>query len=158
APSYDDRRFVFTGDTSKVSGNIKAIPDIPTTGMANASAELKVLPRGATLPETPSGMTQAGRGRWNGHGHGLLLQGDIPNAQGAFLKVTKMDPRYADGWVNVARARIQQGNMEDAEPMLRKALEIDPHLAKTHFFLGTALKSLGRYDESITHLREAASQ
>src|SRR5262249_56271786 len=85
-------------------------------------------------------------------------EGDMTNGEGAFLKVRKMDPRYADGWVNVARARVQQGNMEDAEPMLRKALEIDPHLAKTHFFLGTALKSLGRYDESITHLREAASQ
>jgi len=42
--------------------------------------------------------------------------------------------------------------------MLRKALEIDGKLAKTHFFLGTALKSLGRYDEALTHLRTAAAQ
>ena len=42
--------------------------------------------------------------------------------------------------------------------MLRKALEVDPRLAKTHFFLGTALKSLGRYDEALTHLRVAAAQ
>ena len=67
-----------------------------------------------------------------------------------------MDPAYADGWVNVARARIQEGNMAAAEEMLRKALEVDPKLAKTHFFLGTALKSLGRYDEALGHLREAA--
>ena len=32
--------------------------------------------------------------------------------------------------------------MAGAEEMLRKALAIDPELAKTHFFLGTALKSL----------------
>src|SRR5262249_27464742 len=52
----------------------------------------------------------------------------------------------------------QEGNMSAAESMLRKALTIDPKLAKTHFFLGTALKSLGRYDEALTHLRAAADQ
>ena len=68
-----------------------------------------------------------------------------------------MEPGYADGWVNVARARIQEGNMAAAEDVLRKALTIDPRLAKTHFFLGTALKSLGRYDEALDHLRLAAA-
>src|SRR5258708_25667602 len=68
-----------------------------------------------------------------------------------------MDPAYADGWVNVARARIQEGNMAEAEPVLRAALQRDPQLAKTHFFLGTALKSLGRYDEAIEHLRQASA-
>ena len=48
--------------------------------------------------------------------------------------------------------------MTAAEDVLRKALEIDPVLAKTHFFLGTALKSLGRYDDALGHLREAARQ
>ena len=47
-----------------------------------------------------------------------------------------MEPGYADGWVNVGRARIQEGNMDGAEAILRKALELDPKLAKTHFFLG----------------------
>jgi tetratricopeptide (TPR) repeat protein len=72
--------------------------------------------------------------------------------------VTEMEPGYADGWVNVARARIQEGNMSGAEEMLRRALTIDANLAKTHFFLGTALKSLGRYDEALTHLRAAADK
>jgi tetratricopeptide (TPR) repeat protein len=69
-----------------------------------------------------------------------------------------MEPGYADGWVNVARARIQEGNMAGAEAMLQRALQIDPELAKTHFFLGTALKSLGRYDEAIEHLRKASQK
>jgi len=41
---------------------------------------------------------------------------------------------------------------------LKKALEVDPKLAKTHFFLGTALKALGRYDEALEHTRIAQSQ
>jgi hypothetical protein len=158
APSYDDGRWLFTGDTSTVSGGIKAIPDIPTTVMAEAKAELTVVPRGASLPDTKPLMTPAVRERWNDYGIGLLLQGDITNAESAFLKVTQMEPGYADGWVNVARTRIQQGNMSDAESMLRKALEIEPELAKTHFFLGTALKALGRYDEAIEHLKKASSK
>ncbi len=45
--------------------------------------------------------------------------------------------------------------MAGAEEMLRRALALDPELAKTHFFLGTVLKSLGRYDEALSHLRTA---
>ena len=48
--------------------------------------------------------------------------------------------------------------MDGAEQMLRKALEIDPGLAKTHFFLATALKARGQYDESLEHLRAAAAR
>ena len=119
-PSYDDGKWVFAGDTSKVSGQVKAIPDIPTTVMAQGQASLRVLPRGAQLPETAPLTNPAVRERWNDYGIGLLLQGDIRNAEATFLKVTKMDPGYADGWVNVARARIQEGNMSAGRDMLQK--------------------------------------
>jgi Tfp pilus assembly protein PilF len=98
------------------------------------------------------------RERWNDYGIGLLLQGDLKGAEAAFLNVTTMEPGYADGWVNVGRCRVQEGNMTGAEEVLRKALAINPTLAKTHFFLATALKSLGRYDEALEHLRLAAAQ
>lgn len=156
-PSHDDGRWVFTGDTSKVSGGIKAIPDIPITVVAYRDTSLNVIPRGAPLPESKPYLDKSVRERWNDYGIGLLLQGDLKGAEAAFLKVTQMDPGYADGWVNVGRGRIQEGNMEAAEQILRKALEVDPNLAKTHFFLGTTLKSLGRYDEALEHLRKASS-
>jgi Tfp pilus assembly protein PilF len=158
APGHDDGRWIFAGSTVDVSGQIKAIPDIPTTVMAESQATLRVIDATAPLPPARPVMTPQVRERWNDYGIGLLLQGDIRGAETAFLNVTRMDPPYADGWVNVARARIQEGNMAAAETMLRKALEIDPRLAKTHFFLGSALKSLGRYDEALGHLREAARQ
>ena len=158
APGHDDGRWLFTGDTSRVSGMIKGIPDIPITVMAEAQAVVNVVSRGAKLPETHAYIDKSVRERWNDYGIGLLLQGDIKNAEATFLKVTEMEPGYADGWVNVARARIQEGDMAGAETVLRKALDLDPELAKTHFFLGTALKSLGRYDEAIAHLRTAASK
>ena len=157
-PGHDDGRWVFKGDTSKVSGAIKAIPDIPTTVMAQAQVDLAVVPRGTPVPGVQVHADPSVRERWNDYGIGLLLQGDIKNAEAVFLKVTEMDPGYADGWVNVARARIQEGNTAAAEAVLRKALEIDPELAKTHFFLGTTLKAQGRYDEAVAHLRKAADK
>ncbi|HMC75646.1 MAG TPA: tetratricopeptide repeat protein [Vicinamibacterales bacterium] len=157
-PGHDDGRFVFTGDTSKVSGEMKAIPDIPTTVMATATATLSVAAANAEVPDPKPFMDKSVRERWNDYGIGLLLQGDIKGAEAAFLKVTEMEPGYADGWVNVARARLQEGNLPAAETMLRKALTVNPELAKTHFFLGTALKGLGKYDEALTHLRTASAK
>jgi tetratricopeptide (TPR) repeat protein len=141
-----------------VSGNVKAIPDIPVTVMAEAEARVRILPKGAPEPLVETALDKSVRERWNDYGIGLLLQGDLRGAEAAFLKVTQMEPEYADGWVNVARARLQEGNMAGAEEMLRKALLVDPKLAKTRFFLGSALKALGRYDEALEHTRIAQAQ
>jgi tetratricopeptide (TPR) repeat protein len=156
-PGHDDGRWVFTGDTSGVSGAVKAIPDLPVTVMADAEAQVRVLPKGAPEPKTAPLLDASVRERWNDYGIGLLLQGDLKGAEAAFLKVTRMEPAYADGWVNVGRARLTEGNLAGAEESLRKALEVDPGLAKTHFFLGTVLKQSGRYDEALGHLRKAAA-
>jgi len=157
-PGHDDGRWVFTGDTKDVSGQVKAIPDIPVTVMAEAAASLRVLPRDAPLPATKPLLDKSVRERWNDYGIGLLLQGDLKGAEQAFLRVTEMEPEYADGWVNVARCRVQEGNMPAAEEVLGKALMVDPNLAKTRFFLGTAVKADGRYEEARQHLRAAAAQ
>ena len=156
--SYDDGRWVFTGDTSKVSGQIKAIPDIPITVMAEAEAALSVIEADAPMPAVQPLLDASVRERWNDYGIGLLLQGDLKSAQAAFLKVMAMDPAYPDGPVNVARTRIQEGEVDAAIPLLEQALKLSPRLAKAHYFLGTALKTLGRYDEAIEHLTIAAEQ
>ena len=157
-PGHDDGRWVFTGDTSGVSGQVKAIPDIPTTVMAEAEAAIRVLPKDAPEPALAPFLDASVRERWNDYGIGLLLQGDLKGAEQAFRRVTEMEPGYADGWVNVARCQVQEGDTRAAEEVLRKALEVDPDLAKTHFFLGVAVKADGRYDEALLHLREAAAR
>ena len=157
-PGHDDGAWVFTGDTSRVSGQLKAIPELPITEMAVSRATLSVQAANATAREAHSLAGGNLRERWNDYGIGLLLQGHIRGAEAAFLRVTQIDPGYADGWVNIARARIQEGNLAGAEEILRKALTVDPALAKTHFFLGATLRALGRYDEALTHLRQAASR
>jgi tetratricopeptide (TPR) repeat protein len=158
AKGHDDGRWVFTGDTSDVVGEIKDVPDIPITVISTAQAEIPVLPKGAPEPDDAPYLDASVRERWNDYGIGLLLQGDLRGAEAAFLKVTEMDPGYADGWVNVARARVQEGRMDEAAEVLRQALEVNPDLASAHFFLALALKTFGDYDEALGHLRTAAAQ
>jgi tetratricopeptide (TPR) repeat protein len=153
--NHDNGRWLFTGDTSKVSGAMKEIPNLPVTVMAEASTTLRVVPRGASAPATEARADPALRERWNDYGIGLLLQGDLRGAEAAFLKVTQIEPGYADGWVNVARARLDEGRTVEAKEALDKALAIDGGLAKTHFFLGMAFKNLGQYDEAQAHLEQA---
>ena len=161
AESYDDGQWLFTGDTADVSGQIKAIPDIPTTVMAEAEVSLLVIDADAPLPIVARSMDQAWpslRERWNDYGIGLLLQGDLRGAEAAFRTVMAIDPSYPDGPVNVARARLQEGDVDAAIPLLEQALALEPSLARAHFFLGTALRTLGRYDEAMDHLQTARTQ
>ena len=156
--SYDDGRWLFTGDTADVSGEIKAIPDIPTTVMAEAEASLLVIEADAPLPTIARPMDPEVRERWNDYGIGLLLQGDLRGAEAAFRTVMAIDPTYPDGPVNVARARLQEGDVDTAIPLLEQAIALEPSLARAHFFLGTALRTLGQYDAAMEHLQTARAQ
>ncbi len=158
--AYDDGEWLFTGDTRGVSGAMKSIPDIPITVMAEAATVLTVVDADAELlaPPTAADGDLRARGRWNDYGIGLLLQGDLRGAESAFREVMRIDPTYPDGPVNVARALLQQGEVEDAVPLLEQALELEPDLARAHFFLGTARRSLGEYEQALEHLQVAADQ
>ncbi|MDP6579128.1 MAG: tetratricopeptide repeat protein, partial [Vicinamibacterales bacterium] len=156
--SFDDGRWVFTGDTSNVSGQVKSIPDIPTTVMAEADASLMVIDADEPLPELARPLDVAQRARWNDYGIGLLLQGDLRGAEAAFRTVMAIDPSYPDGPLNVARALVQEGDIDTAIPLLEQALALEPNLARAHFFLGLGLRTLGRYDEAMEHLRAAREQ
>ncbi len=161
---YDDGKWVWTGDTSDVAGKIKEIPNLPITVMANAKATLHVIPASQNTPKQKTEVANA-RERWNDYGIGLLLQGDLRAAQSAFRQVTEIDPDYMDGWVNIARCRIKEGDLQGAEAMLNKAFEIQKslppenlHRAKVHYFYALVQESYGNYDIAIQHLQRAASQ
>jgi tetratricopeptide (TPR) repeat protein len=157
-PDYDDRRMVFTASTSGVSGKIKAVPNLPIVVMAQSTAELTVLRPGSTLP-TPKAVTQkADWHRWNDYGIGLLLQGDLKAAEEAFIHVTEADPGNPDGWVNIGRVRLQEGNLAGAAQVLEKALQMSPNLARAHYFYSRALRQQGKYTESIAHLQIVTAQ
>ena len=137
-----------------VAGTIKdRIPDLPITVIAQATA---TVPLGK--PEWKPLAGKADRERWNDYGIGLLLQGDLKASEYSFRKVTEADPKYADGWLNVARALIQEGETEAAKPFIAKALALDPSLARIYYFRALIEKADGDYDAALRSLRMAESK
>ena len=157
-PDYDDRKWAFNGDTSKVSGNLKTIPDLPITTIAEDTKTLRVIPRGAAVPEPKTISSKEDWTRWNDYGIGLFLQGDLKAAAAAFQKITEADPQNPDGWTNIGRVLVQEGDTAGARKVLEKALAIDPRLGRTNYFYARALKEDGEYDAAITHLRTVLEQ
>ncbi|HLW79367.1 MAG TPA: tetratricopeptide repeat protein [Terriglobia bacterium] len=159
---YDDRHWAFTGDLATVSAKFKRIPDVPIVEIAENRVTLPVAARGAAQSAVPFAETLAldpkDRERWNDYGIGLLLQGDLKGAERAFETVTRLDPNYADGWVNVARARVQEGNTDDAKPLLERAITINANLASAHYFYGLALKADGDYPAAHGQFALAAAR
>ncbi len=157
-PDYDDRKWTFNGDTSQVSGNLKAIPDLPVTILAEDTKTLRVLPRNAPAPQPKTVSVKEDWTRWNDYGIGLFLQGDLRAAAAAFEKITQADPENPDGWTNIGRVLVQEGDTAGARKVLEKSLAIDPLLARTNFFYARVLKEDGDYDGAASHLRTVLAQ
>ena len=154
---HDNREFSFVRANipPNVSGQIKdRIPDIPVITLATATTKLS-LASAATLWNPI--VRRQDRERWNDWGIGLLLQGDLKGAEYAFKKVTEAEPGYADGWLNVARALIQEGETVAAKPYVQKALDINSKLGRIWFFKAMIQKADGDYDGAVQSLRTVQS-
>jgi Flp pilus assembly protein TadD len=157
---HDSREFSFVraGIPANVSGKIKDhIPELPITVLAQAEAKL-VLGSDRTTTDWKTVVEKADRERWNDWGIGLLLQGDVKGAEYAFRKVTEAEPGYADGWLNVARALIQEGETEAAKPYVARALKLNPELGRIHFFQAMIQKADGDYDGALASLQITESK
>ena len=172
SPDYDDGGWVFTGDTSTVSGATKSIPDLPIVTMATATANLRVANAADSKAsetsetfqktrlkqdETSEKQSGAYRERWNDYGIGLLLQGDLRGAEVAFKQVTQLESSYVDGWVNLGRVHLQDGDLERARKTLTHALSLQPNLPRALFFLAMVLKAEGDYESALTRLQQVVA-
>ena len=154
--NYDNRRYSFDRSNipANVSGKIKdRIPEIPIVTLATAETKLAL---GKSAEWRPV-IRKLDRERWNDWGIGLLLQGDLKGAEYAFKKVTEAEPGYADGWLNVARALIQEGETEAAKPYIDRALQADSSLGRICFFKALIEKTDGDYDAALDSLQKVRS-
>ena len=153
---FDDRPFRFdpADIPENVSGDVKdRIPVLPVTTLAQSELTLAM----AADPSWEYEAVLFDYERWNDYGIGLLLQGDIKGAQFAFQRVTEANPDFADGWLNIGRALIQEGQTEAAREFVEKALELAPELARTQYFYGLIHKAAGEFDEALEWLGRARS-
>ncbi len=142
--SFDNREYSFDS---------KPVPNIPIVTIAKKSVQVAL----GDTKWTPV-VAKADRERWNDWGIGMLLQGDIRGAEYAFHRVTEADPAYADGWLNIGRALVQEGETDAARPYINKALALSPGLARGNYFLALTEKAAGDYDGAARSLRQTLDQ
>jgi tetratricopeptide (TPR) repeat protein len=154
---YDDRNWIYEGDSSNVSGKMKEIPDLPITTMAAATAEIRV----SSSPSFSEGETtlylEEDAQRWNNYGIALLLHREYQAAEQIFLKLTEVSPTYGEGWINYARSMLKQGYPKEARTSLLRAQQLVSNPGKVDFFLGVAAKEEGNLESALAHLRLAES-
>jgi tetratricopeptide (TPR) repeat protein len=157
ANHHDSREYSFdpANIPKNVSGSIKdRIPELPIVTLAMKTAKLNIADKPTNwVPR----VEKIDRERWNDWGIGMLLQGDLKGAEYAFKKVTEAEPDYADGWLNTARALIQEGEIEAAKPYLDQAHKLNPKLGRIYFFKALAQKADGDYDGALKSLETCAS-
>ena len=155
SPDHNNLEYSFDKSNipQNVSGEIKGeIPAIPITTIAHAEATLE-LGDAKAEPDWKPVVRKDDRERWNDWGIGLLAQGDLKGAEYAFKQATVAEPGYADGWLNVARALIQEGETEAAKPYIEKALAVNAKLGRIHYFKALIQKADGDYDGALASLR-----
>jgi tetratricopeptide (TPR) repeat protein len=157
-PGFDNREWTF--DEANIPANVSSeirgrIPDLPIVTVAQAESTLPLADGKPTTWTSIAGHVD--RERWNDWGIGLLLQGDLKGAQYAFSHVTKAEPAYADGWLNMARALIQEGETDAAKPFIAEALARDASLGRIHYFKALVEKADGDYDGALRSLDRAAA-
>ncbi|HLV87491.1 MAG TPA: tetratricopeptide repeat protein [Candidatus Sulfotelmatobacter sp.] len=158
APDFDDRPTVFTASLSGVSAKQEKIPDLPVVALAEDEVTLPVIAHSAPAADPKTVAVKQEWQRWNDYGIGLFLQGDLKGAAAAFQKVTEADPSNPDGWVNIGRCAVQEGDMARARTVLEKALALSPNLARANFFYAKVLRADGNYAGADEKLRIVLAQ
>jgi tetratricopeptide (TPR) repeat protein len=72
-------------------------------------------------------------------------------------KVIEINPKHADALNYLGYSYAERGiNLEEAQSLIRRALELKPDSGYIMDSLGWAYFKLGKYDEALKHLLRAA--
>ena len=78
------------------------------------------------------------------------------NVRGAltiFDEVTRLAPEWAEGFLWLGSAQLQQSGIAEAEAAFRRAIALDPTDSRPHLWLGIGFDQAGRFDEAVQCLR-----
>lgn len=90
-----------------------------------------------------------------GHG-GLAPRDTFPKAKAAALHALEIDAHLAEAHASLAFVHYRfDWDWEMAEANFRRAIELKPHYPTAHHWYGECLAALGRFEESISELKQA---
>ena len=99
-----------------------------------------------TRGETPQGLKAQG----NQH----FLANQLEAAQACYEKAIKLDPNYADAYVNLSAIYQKQAHYVEAKQALKQALTLQPRLWQAHLNLGLMADTLAQPEEAIQHYQQ----
>jgi tetratricopeptide (TPR) repeat protein len=140
------------------NGHLETWPEIPIVEMARDSATIAIVNSEAEKPALSIKADPQDWNRWNSYGLGLLGQGDLENAESAFLRVAENAPNRAEAWINTGIVRLQKGNFEGARKAFETALKMDNTPFKINFYFGLTLRAQGEYDEALKYFKKAIAK
>ncbi|MDQ3819759.1 MAG: carbohydrate binding domain-containing protein [Acidobacteriota bacterium] len=81
---------------------------------------------------------------------------DLNEAIRQYEEAVRLSPYDYRFWIDLGRSKEEAGDSAGGERALRRAVELAPHYAYTHWFLGNLLLRAGRGEEAFAELRRAA--
>jgi tetratricopeptide (TPR) repeat protein len=81
---------------------------------------------------------------------------DVDRAIPYFQKVVEYNPDNAAAQVDLGDAYLKKGDLATGEPLLRRAIELDPQASRPHYLLGVLLRRKGRKEEAEKEFSAAA--
>jgi tetratricopeptide (TPR) repeat protein len=88
-------------------------------------------------------------------GHSVYQQEGCAEALPFFIRATREAPRFVRAWNNTAGCLIELGRYSEALEPARRALELSPHTAGTHYHVGVALIGSGELAQGRHELLRA---
>lgn len=81
---------------------------------------------------------------------------DAPTeAQDAFERALELDPRHYRAMVNLGNVALEEGRVDDAIALYRRALDVNDDFPNAHHNLGVAYRRKGEIAKSVRALRRA---
>lgn len=72
-----------------------------------------------------------------------------------FRELLRRHPEHAPSYVKLGSILLSKHRYDQAEPLLERAVSLDPKSVQAHYQLGLLLRRLGKMEESDSHLAES---
>lgn len=94
--------------------------------------------------------------------HAILLEKtfypeDLPKSLVEYEKAVALSPYDFNLWLELGKARERSGNLQGAEPAMRKSLALAPNYSRVQWTLGNFLLRQGKTEEAFVEIRKAAA-
>ncbi|RUS90699.1 hypothetical protein EGW08_001503 [Elysia chlorotica] len=87
----------------------------------------------------------------------LQQMGDLEGALQEYMKVLDLDPRESVAMSNAARILVSLGNHGEAEPLLRRAMGVQPSCWDCLSVLATIYSNRSQFDQAVVTLGQAST-